>query len=315
MSEKAKMQVTALAPWFGGKRSMAPEIVQELGPHSAYWEPFCGSMAVLFAKPQSSHETVNDYHGNLINLAMVVASEHWKELYDRLCRTFSSEALFKSAKQQFMSEKGWDPPTSPDHVRPEDVRRAFYYFVVSWMGRNGVSGTYRTNYQMAIRWTPGGGDSPTRFRGATDSMPLWHARLRNVLILNRDGFNIIDKIDDVERVVIYADPPYLRSTRSMEGRTGNKYLYDFADQEHGELAAKLRRFRKARVIVSYYDDPRLKDLYPGWTIRKMYRHKNLHVQNRRGAERCLAPEVLLINGPSYATDDDGGLFAAEGVKE
>ena len=39
------MQIKALAPWFGGKRTLAPRIVAELGPHRAYWEPFCGSLA------------------------------------------------------------------------------------------------------------------------------------------------------------------------------------------------------------------------------------------------------------------------------
>jgi len=43
--------ITALAPWFGSKRNLAPEIVRELRRHSCYWEPFCGSMAVLLAKP------------------------------------------------------------------------------------------------------------------------------------------------------------------------------------------------------------------------------------------------------------------------
>ena len=63
-------KIGAIAPWFGSKRSMAPIIVSELGPHSAYWEPFCGSMAVLMAKPPCIMETVNDLHADLINLAI-----------------------------------------------------------------------------------------------------------------------------------------------------------------------------------------------------------------------------------------------------
>jgi hypothetical protein len=41
------MPIKALAPWFGGKRNLAPLIVAELGEHRCYWEPFCGSMAGL----------------------------------------------------------------------------------------------------------------------------------------------------------------------------------------------------------------------------------------------------------------------------
>src|SRR5262249_40820765 len=91
------MKITALAPWFGSKRTLAPRIVETLGPHKAYWEPFCGSMAVLLAKEPATMETVNDLHGDLINLARVVQSEPSAvELYGRLARTFMGEKLFKA---------------------------------------------------------------------------------------------------------------------------------------------------------------------------------------------------------------------------
>ncbi len=51
-------KITAIAPWFGSKRTLAPEIVRRLGLHRAYCEPFCGSMAVLLAKPPCSFELV-----------------------------------------------------------------------------------------------------------------------------------------------------------------------------------------------------------------------------------------------------------------
>ena len=73
MTTIEKPRISALAPWFGGKRTLAPAIVEELGPHTAYWEPFCGSCAVLFAKPPLAFEQINDLHGDLINLAMVFA--------------------------------------------------------------------------------------------------------------------------------------------------------------------------------------------------------------------------------------------------
>ena len=38
------MKVKAVAPWFGGKRTMAPRIVEEIGKHRAYW----GLSPVLF---------------------------------------------------------------------------------------------------------------------------------------------------------------------------------------------------------------------------------------------------------------------------
>lgn len=37
MSDAAPMTIRSLAPWFGGKRTLAPRIVAELGTHTQYW--------------------------------------------------------------------------------------------------------------------------------------------------------------------------------------------------------------------------------------------------------------------------------------
>lgn len=71
----SEMKVKAIAPWFGGKRTMAPDIVEQLGTHTQYFEPFAGSLSVLFAKPESQKETVCDLHGDATNLARVLQNE------------------------------------------------------------------------------------------------------------------------------------------------------------------------------------------------------------------------------------------------
>ncbi len=53
------MRIKALAPWFGGKRNLASAIVAAIGDHKVYWEPFCGSMAVLMFKPSVEMERFN----------------------------------------------------------------------------------------------------------------------------------------------------------------------------------------------------------------------------------------------------------------
>lgn len=213
-----QMKVKAIAPWFGGKRTLGSDIVAELGNHTQYFEPLCGSMAVLFAKEPSQKETVNDLHGDLINLARVVQNEVLAcELYDRLQRTLFSEGLMDDA-QAFL-----DPPVS------DPVARAYWYFLASWMGRNGTAGTERQDYQIAVRWTKGGGSPTVRFRNAVESLPAWHQRLRNVVILKRDAFDILDRFEDVEGTAIYADPPYHSITRGSavkDGR-GGRYLHEF----------------------------------------------------------------------------------------
>jgi DNA adenine methylase len=93
--------------------------------------------------------------------------------------------------------------------------------------------------------------------------------------------------------VIYADPPYLKKVA--------KYKHDFAEPDHKRLADVLRRFKKTRVVVSYYDHPRLAELYPGWRLRHIVATKSLvnsGMRDETGATK--AAEVLLINQPAAA---------------
>lgn len=286
------MKIKAIAPWFGGKRTLAPRIVQELGKHTQYFEPFCGSMAVLFAKEPSQQETVNDLHSDLVNLAVCLQDEfHSRWLYERMQRTLVGDGLLREAKQYFAEQ--------PDDADIGARERAYWYLVSSWMARNGTCGMERQDFQLAVRWTAGGGSPTVRWRSATESLPAWHQRLQNVVIVCRDAFSIIPKFDDASHTAIYVDPPY-----PAETRTHGSYRHDFESSPlfadpHVELAKTLRRFERARVVVSSYDCPRIRKLYEGWTFIDCTMQKNLHAQNGRGARKKDAPELLILNGPSY----------------
>jgi DNA adenine methylase len=290
------MKITALAPWFGSKRSMAPEIVEQLGPHRCYWEPFCGSMAVLLAKPEVSQETVNDLHGDLINLGRCIQHpQHGPWLYRQLRRALVHETAFQDAAEQVKR------PGSLTESDILDPQRAYWFFYASWMGRNGVIGTKEWNNNFCTRYTMNGGIQGTRFASAVDSIPAWRRRMREVTILRKDGFALLEKIEDQDGVAIYADPPYLTK--------GATYRHDFEPADHQRLAQVLSRFRKARVVVSYYDHPQLQVLYPGWTKLDCSRAKSLSVQGQRGSKSETAPEVLLLNGPVFGREETGGLFS------
>lgn len=288
MTAIPEMKISALAPWFGGKRTLAPRIVAELGPHSAYWEPFCGGLSVLLAKPESSHETVNDLHGDLINLARMIADEvQAPYLYGRLSRVLFDE---KRREDSLVALGETDDPAD----------RAFHYFIASWFGRNGFSGTDGCEKSsFAVRWTPGGGHGGQRFTSAVESIPAWHHRLRRVTILQRDGFEVLSRVDDHPKVVIYCDPPYIIKT--------GKYTHDFSDgrgmfaDDHSRLAKECGRFQNARVVVSYYRHPRLEELYPldRWTHIDCTMAKGLHNAGQRGKASSEAPEVLIVNGPAF----------------
>src|SRR5581483_6025216 len=195
------MKIGAIAPWFGGKRTLAPRIVEALGPHRCYWEPFCGSLAVLLAKPPCTWEFVNDLHGDAVNLARVLQDEDLAlALYARAERTLFVEAI--SAEARGRLTEPWQPPP-PGH--PPDPERAYWYLTFSWFARNGTAGTpIGKTGTFCVRFSATGGDGARRWRSVVESMPWWHRRLKHVTILGpSDAFELIPRIDDAPGTCIY----------------------------------------------------------------------------------------------------------------
>lgn len=293
----SEMTIKALAPWFGGKRTLAPRIVAELGKHDYYAEGCFGSLAVVLAKPAIGHEYVCDLNGDAVNLARVVASDDLApRLFDRCARTLLCEPLLSDcdAVVRTGDYKGEGP----------DMDRAYAFFVTSWGGRNGEAGLVKSERgrKVAMRWSPNGGGPGVRFKAAVDSIPAWWERIRAVTILRRDWFEFCREIKDRTGTAIYVDPPYLK--KSYE------YLHDFTNNggaglhadDHQRLADEMGRFVRARVVISYYAHPRLAELYPldRWTHVDCSRAKNLSNTN---GDPATAPEVLILNGPSFTTGD------------
>lgn len=302
MTAAPDMKITALAPWFGGKRTLAPRIVAELGDHRVYWEVFCGGLSVLLQKDLCAMETVNDLHGDLVNLARVVQSDDLApRLFDRMSRLMMHETLHAEAADRYRARGNAPASNVPDFERAVD------YMLCAWLGRNGVAGTRSYNQGFCVRYTANGGHAAKRFQSVSESIPAWWARLRNVTVLNRHARALLPRIEDKAGTAIYLDPPYIEK--------GATYVHDFDDagefagmfagndqrpMSHGELAELCGRFKHARVVVSYYDHPSVRRLYRGWTFVDCAMTKSLVNQGMRdGGGAVVAPEFLIVNGASY----------------
>ena len=88
-------------------------------------------------------------------------------------------------------------------------------------------------------------------------------RIRKVSIENRDALDLISDYGTEPTVCIYADPPYLGSTRAANYR-----MEMLEDDLHVQLAAALREC-KASVVLSGYASPLYEELYPGWHRREL----------------------------------------------
>lgn len=63
-------------PYFGGKSRAAPLVWQAFAAVNSYIEPFCGSAAVLLARPRRLRfETVNDAEGSVVNFLRALQAD------------------------------------------------------------------------------------------------------------------------------------------------------------------------------------------------------------------------------------------------
>lgn len=292
--------IKSILPYFGGKRTLAPRIVAEFGPHVAYCEGCAGSAAVMLAKAEAPMEIANDLYGSVVNLGRVLASTRWVDLRDRCARLLMHEGLFLECKQLVRETEQAVAP-SVDEIGDEHIDAAVAFFARSWMGRNGNAGTTEGNATMARRFTSNGGSGGLRWHQAVQSIEGWHDRLKRVQWMQMPVVDLVERLDDAKGWVLYLDPPYLRK--------GAKYVCDFGPDDHVRLAAAANAKSNARVVVSYYDEPEIDDLYPPdrWTKISLPVNKGLaNAGARKSGEVVMAPEVLLINGPSFV---EGGLFS------
>ncbi len=273
-------KITALAPWAGAKRMLAERIVEVLGAHDSYIEPFCGSMSVLFAKPEARHEVVNDLNRDLVNVAKCLQSPSLAgELLSRLHFTLCAEELYRDSRRIVLEPYAGDLG---------NVDRAYHAMVTWWLGRNGMAGTRKSRTSFSARFTSRGGSGGVRFRNLVESIPAFSERLARVDVLNRDGFDVLARIEDHAKTAIYLDPPYLK--KSFE------YEHDFAAADHARLAEAVSRFKSARVVVSYYEHPTLAELYPpmAWDKVSIEVTKMIRNTDARASGVVKATEVLLI---------------------
>ena len=115
----------SIASWYApAKVRLAPTIADELGPHVAYWEPFCGGISVIFAKPQCGVENHQRHaHIEMINLAKCIQHPTHGP---GACSSDSRRALCMEARylENHMREYAC-PPRVPHRLERIDIDRAY----------------------------------------------------------------------------------------------------------------------------------------------------------------------------------------------
>ena len=234
--------MNAIIKYPGSKWSIAKWIISHFPPHHSYLEPFFGSGAVLFNKQRSPIETVNDLDGDVVNLfewirddpEKLAAAIYWtpysREVYNR------AAAAYKTETDSFQRALIFCTKMMMGHgFRTNEIK-------VGW--KNDVQG--REAAYAAKGWCA----MPTRIKEAAE-------RLRGVQIENRAALEVIRRFN-FPNVLIYADPPYVLSTRY-----GKQYRCEMTVEDHAELLTTLKD-HSGPVLLSGYDNPLYNEMLQNW---------------------------------------------------
>lgn len=223
----------------GSKWSIAQEIVSHFGQHYHYIEPYFGSGAVFFTKDPSPHEVLNDSNSALVNFFRVL-----RDKTDDLC--WLLEVTPWSRGEYAVSHIQTGEPL-------EDARR----FVVRIWQAHASDLAKKTGWKnrgvrqrargMSIRWQ----------RVPAELTELaW--RLADAEIENRPAVEVMKRFAAAD-CLIYADPPYLPSTRTQK-----MYGQEMAEQDHIEMLEVLAAHPGPVVLSGYENELYGEILHDGW---------------------------------------------------
>ena len=232
----------AIFKYPGAKWSIAQWIIDHMPPHHSYLEPFFGSGGVLFTKPRSSIETVNDLDGDVVNMFDWIRRDP-ERLAEAIYWTPYAREVYDKAVEAYKKET-------------DSFQRAVIFYTKMMMGHGFRTNEIKVGWKNDIQgreaayaakdWC----EVPARIRIAAE-------RLRGVQIENRPALEVIRRFN-YPNVLIYADPPYLLGTRH-----GKQYRHEMTEADHVDLLDALKEHR-GPVILSGYSSDLYNDMLKDW---------------------------------------------------
>ncbi len=230
----------AVMKYPGSKWRTARWIIDFFPDHHSYLDPFFGSGAVLFNKPRSHIETVNDLDGNVVNLFECIKRDP-----ERL-----AHEIYWTPYARQVYEDAFD-------AEPEDsFKRAVNFYIRLNMGHGFRTTGERVGWKNDVKGRERSYASqdwchlPEKILQAAE-------RLRGVQIECRPAVELIQRFNS-PKVLVYGDPPYVLGTRH-----GKQYKYEMDDDGQNALLDVLLA-HKGPVLLSGYDSELYNRRLAGW---------------------------------------------------
>lgn len=231
--------------YFGGKTMLAERIVALLPPHLHYVEPYCGSLAVLLAKPPAKMETVNDLDRELVTF--------WRILRDRPEDLARACALTPHSRAEYLEARQRDVD--------DELELARRVWVMLSQGRGLTLRPGKTGWKHYVYPAGSSLGMPGYLEAYVERIAAAASRLSAVSLECMPALDLIRKYGGEPDVLLYVDPPYLGTTRDHR----HNYKHEMkADADHHELAEALHAARAAVVLSGYASDLYDRELYAGW---------------------------------------------------
>jgi len=206
--------------YYGGKQKIAKRIVELLPEHKCYVEPFCGGAAVLFAKPPSFNEVLNDTNGRIVNFFKVLRDQP-----DNLIRKIQ---LTPYSRREHYDARN----VSADNV--DDARRWYCDVQQGFLNkpRSGWLATPAANCAKKVKMS-------------ADRLADVAQRVASVHVENVDAEKCIKQWDSKD-TLFYVDPPY--------PSTDQGHYRGFSQGDFERLIEQLSGIKGRAVLSCYPND-------------------------------------------------------------
>lgn len=237
MTQQNRSLTTRKSPlaWVGGKSKLTQTIIPLIPPHKCYVETFAGAAWVLFRKPESKVEVINDINGDLVTLYRVIQN-HLEEFV----RYFKWSLI---SREEFARLQAVPPETLTD------IQRAarFYYLVKNAFGAKVVSQCFGVANSSKPR---------LNLLRLEEDLSEAHLRLSRVTIENLPYEQLIKRYDGKD-TFFYCDPPYWDCEndygKGLFNKTDFERLRDVLKDCQGKWLVSINNVHQIRTLFEGYE--------------------------------------------------------------